>query len=65
MVTVHLNGHAVEHTFTADELFDARVHWSQFGEVTYTVHRTIIANGVVPLSVRLVHGPGERHPRIA
>jgi hypothetical protein len=36
-----------------------------FGEVTYIKHPTIIASGQVPLRVRLVHGPGERHPRIA
>jgi len=65
MVTVQLNGHAVEHTFTADELYDARLHWSHFGEVTYIKHPTIIASGQVPLRVRIVHGPGERHPRAA
>jgi len=28
-------------------------------------HPTIIANGQVPLRVRLAHGPGKQHPPVA
>ena len=56
---------AVERTFTTDELYDARVHWWKFGVMILSKHPTIIANGQVPLRVRLAHGPGKQHPPVA